>query len=49
VFSTEHPRYGGHGTPPVDAEDSWRLSAQSALVLRPVLNGKANLEAKKGG
>ena len=33
LFSTEHPRYGGGGTPPLDTEENWRVPAQSAVLL----------------
>ena len=35
VFSTEHPRYGGSGTPPYESEQNWRLLSQSAVLLAP--------------
>jgi hypothetical protein len=36
VLSTEHPRYGGFGTPPVDStEAGWQLPAECAVVLAP--------------
>jgi maltooligosyltrehalose trehalohydrolase len=35
LFSTEHPRYGGCGTAPVDSEENWRIPGHAALVLRP--------------
>jgi maltooligosyltrehalose trehalohydrolase len=33
-WSSEHPRYGGSGTPPVETE-GWNLPAASALVMSP--------------
>ncbi|MES2572700.1 MAG: malto-oligosyltrehalose trehalohydrolase [Verrucomicrobiota bacterium] len=36
VWSSEDPRYGGNGTPPVDSEENWKLPAYSALLLAPL-------------
>jgi maltooligosyltrehalose trehalohydrolase len=36
AFSTEHPRYGGCGTAPLDTEENWRIPGRSAVLLRPV-------------
>jgi maltooligosyltrehalose trehalohydrolase len=33
IWSSEDPRYGGFGTPPL-GEQSWRLPGHAALVLR---------------
>jgi maltooligosyltrehalose trehalohydrolase len=35
-FSSEHPRYGGSGTAPVDSDENWRIPGESALLLSPV-------------
>jgi maltooligosyltrehalose trehalohydrolase len=35
AWSSEDPRYGGHGTPPVQASDKWRVPGEAAIVLRP--------------
>lgn len=35
LWSSEDPRYGGGGTPPLDTEDNWRLPRESAVVLLP--------------
>ena len=35
VWSSEAPAYGGNGTPPVETIPSWRLSAQTAVLLGP--------------
>jgi maltooligosyltrehalose trehalohydrolase len=32
VWSSESPRYGGNGTPPVRTEKGWRLPGQSSVV-----------------
>ena len=34
-WSSEDPRYGGSGTPPVDSEDNWRIPANSAVLMVP--------------
>jgi maltooligosyltrehalose trehalohydrolase len=34
-WSTEDPRYGGNGTPPLDSERNWIIPAHAAVVLRP--------------
>jgi maltooligosyltrehalose trehalohydrolase len=35
LWSTEDPAYGGHGTPPLETEDNWRLPGRAAVVLAP--------------
>jgi maltooligosyltrehalose trehalohydrolase len=35
LWSSESPRYGGGGTPPLATEDGWRLPGECALVLAP--------------
>jgi maltooligosyltrehalose trehalohydrolase len=40
LWSSEHPRYGGTGAaPPEDEQGGWRISGQSATLLRPVEQG----------
>ena len=36
LWSSEDPRYGGTGTPPVYTEENWRLPGRVAIVLQPV-------------
>ncbi len=36
LFSTEDPRYLGHGTAPMDTTENWILPAHSTVVMRPV-------------
>ena len=36
LWSSEEPRYGGCGTPPVETEEGWELTGRSAVVLAPV-------------
>ena len=47
-WSTEDPRYGGNGTPPLDSERNWIIPAHAAVVLRPakMKEGIANLERR---
>ena len=33
LWSSEDPRYGGHGTPALETEDNWYLPGQAAVVL----------------
>ncbi|HEV3444979.1 MAG TPA: malto-oligosyltrehalose trehalohydrolase [Gemmataceae bacterium] len=35
LWSSEDPRYGGHGTPPVETDDGWRIPGEAAVVLWP--------------
>ena len=35
VWSSEDPRYGGTGTPPLDTEDNWRIPGYAAVLLKP--------------
>lgn len=34
-WSSEDPRYGGCGTPPLETEENWWLPAQAAVLLEP--------------
>ncbi|HXV83369.1 MAG TPA: malto-oligosyltrehalose trehalohydrolase [Candidatus Binatia bacterium] len=34
-WSSEDPRYGGFGTPPVEGENGWRVPAESAIIMQP--------------
>jgi maltooligosyltrehalose trehalohydrolase len=35
LWSSEDPRYGGAGTPPLETDDNWRLPGHAAVVLIP--------------
>lgn len=35
AWSSEQPRYGGHGTPPVETNGAWRIPGETAMVLVP--------------
>jgi maltooligosyltrehalose trehalohydrolase len=35
LWSSEDPRYGGTGTPPLDSELNWRLPGNAAVLLQP--------------
>jgi maltooligosyltrehalose trehalohydrolase len=41
-WSSEHPAYGGGGTPDVAGPDGWRIPAHAAVVLRPteIIDGR---------
>jgi maltooligosyltrehalose trehalohydrolase len=36
LWSSDDPRYGGHGTPPVDTPQGWHVPGQAAVILHPV-------------
>ncbi len=33
VWSSEDPKYGGHGTAPLDTDDNWWIPGEAAVVL----------------
>jgi maltooligosyltrehalose trehalohydrolase len=33
VWSSEDPRYGGHGTAPLDTDDNWQIPGEAAVLL----------------
>jgi len=33
LWSSEHPRYGGGGTPPIETKERWRIVGHAAVVL----------------
>jgi maltooligosyltrehalose trehalohydrolase len=35
AWSSEHPRYGGNGTPPLESNGAWRIPGETAMVLAP--------------
>jgi maltooligosyltrehalose trehalohydrolase len=35
LWSSENPKYGGTGTPPLDTQDNWRIPGHAAVVLQP--------------
>jgi len=35
LWSSEHPRYGGSGTPALDTDEGWRIPGNAAVVLEP--------------
>ena len=39
-FSTEDPKYGGCGTPPLDTDDGWQILSYSAVLLKSEWNPK---------
>jgi maltooligosyltrehalose trehalohydrolase len=42
LWSSEDPRYGGTGTPPLDSADNWRIPGHAAVALRPAPMEMAN-------
>jgi maltooligosyltrehalose trehalohydrolase len=34
LWSSEHPDYGGRGTPELDTPQGWRIPGRAAVVLR---------------
>jgi maltooligosyltrehalose trehalohydrolase len=36
LWSSEDPRYGGHGATPVEVEGAWSIPGEAAVALRPV-------------
>ncbi|HXH82383.1 MAG TPA: malto-oligosyltrehalose trehalohydrolase [Candidatus Tectomicrobia bacterium] len=41
-WSSEDPRYGGVGTPPVESDEGWHLPAESAIVMQPARDTRSN-------
>ena len=35
MWSSEDPKYGGYGTPPLDTREDWRIPGHAAVVLKP--------------
>ena len=35
LWSSEHPKYGGSGTPPLDTPESWKLPGRATVLLKP--------------
>jgi maltooligosyltrehalose trehalohydrolase len=35
LWSSEHPTYGGAGTPPLETADSWRIPGEATVVMAP--------------
>jgi maltooligosyltrehalose trehalohydrolase len=40
LWSSEDPRYGGSGTPPLDSEDNWRIPGHAAVAVYPTERGE---------
>ncbi len=38
LWSSEDPKYGGTGTPPVDSDENWRIPGHAAVLLKPISN-----------
>ena len=41
IWSSENPKYGGSGTPPIDTPDNWRIPGHAAVVLGPRKTGES--------
>jgi maltooligosyltrehalose trehalohydrolase len=44
LWSSEDPKYGGTGTPPLDTEENWRIPGHAAVVLMPGPNPDPNYD-----
>jgi len=40
IWSSENPKYGGSGTPPMDTLDNWYIPGHAAVVLGPRKTGE---------
>jgi maltooligosyltrehalose trehalohydrolase len=40
LWSSEHPRYGGGGTPPIETKERWRIVGHAAVVLAAAPAGR---------
>jgi maltooligosyltrehalose trehalohydrolase len=49
LWSSEHPRYGGCGTAPLDTDGNWRLPGHAAVVLTPVRPDQAKRSSTFAG
>jgi maltooligosyltrehalose trehalohydrolase len=36
LWSSEDPKYGGIGAPPLDSEENWRIPGHAAVLLKPI-------------
>jgi hypothetical protein len=34
IWSSEHPAYGGSGTPAIETPDGWHLPADATIVMK---------------
>jgi maltooligosyltrehalose trehalohydrolase len=41
IWSSENPKYGGSGTPPMDTPDNWYIPGHAAVVLGPRKTGES--------
>lgn len=47
LFTSEHPRYGGGGTPPLETElEGWHIPGRTAVVLRPAAIDEATVPTR---
>jgi maltooligosyltrehalose trehalohydrolase len=48
VWSSEHPKYGGSGTPPLDTElEGWFIRGRCTVVLQPLPAEQAEVQSRK--
>jgi maltooligosyltrehalose trehalohydrolase len=47
LWSSEDPRYGGSGTPPLDTEDNWRIPGEATVLLQAVAIDRKSSSAVK--
>jgi maltooligosyltrehalose trehalohydrolase len=48
LWSSDDPRYGGAGTPPLETRNNWRIPGHAAVVLHPVPVGDTDDPARGG-
>lgn len=44
LWSSEHPRYGGAGSPPLETDEGWRIPGHSAVALLPAPSGTEGVD-----
>src|SRR5262249_45044184 len=49
LWSSEDPRYGGSGAPPLETRNNWRIPGRAAVALPPIPMLQADDPADDGG
>jgi len=49
LWSSEHPKYGGSGTPPVCVQEHWRIPGHAAVVMVPALRETPSIAGAEFG
>ncbi len=49
LWSSENPRYGGSGTPPLDTQEGWQIPGHAAVALYPIEIDKSLDEESSDG